>query len=324
MNNYKIIIDASHGGEDVGLLLNNIPEKNITLEISKYMYQKLKEYNVSATMIRNEDEMISPKERIKRITELYGDYKYVIVISNHMHKKQDYEIVYGIRRNPNLSNRITSYLLKQQENVVCHLKRLGSNPHLDYYDLHRDTANMEVVRISYPFTQNRSDLDKNIEAIVEAIYEYIGGKVENNTYQVVSGDTMWNVAKKFNLDISELKWLNGFSDNLLRTGDIIKIKKDFKKPEEINYIVGSGENLYQISKKFHTSIEDLMLLNHMKSNLLQMGETIKIPNNTIKHIVQDGENVYQLAKNYQKDVDDLMQKNNLEIGELQSGDSLTI
>lgn len=324
MNNYKIIIDASHGGEDVGLLWNNIPEKNITLEISKYMYQKLKEYKVSAVMIRNEDETISPKERIKRITELYGDHKYVIVISNHMHKAENYKIVYGLRRNHNLPNRVASCLIKKQENVDCYFKRLGSNPHLDYYDIHRDTANMEVIRISYPLIQNRNDLDKNIEAIVETIYEYIGGKVETNTYQVVSGDTMWNVAKKFNLNIDELKWLNGFSDNLLRTGDIIKVKKECDEKKVANYVVGAGENLYQISRKFHTSVEDLMNYNHLKSNLIQIGEIIKIPIYSFEHIIQDGENIYQLAKDYQKEVDELMYKNNLETGKLEPGSYLTI
>lgn len=321
MNNYKIIIDASHGGEDVGLLLYNIPEKNITLDISKYMYQQLKHYNIPVAMVREQDETILPKERIKKITEMYGDHKYVIVISNHIHTKQEYEIIYGIHQLPNLSNRISSYLIREQENVVCHCKRLGSNPRLDYYNIHRDIANMEVIRISYPFTQNRGDLDKSVDKIVAAIYEYIGGKVETDIYQVESGDTMWNVAKKFNLSLDELKWLNGFSDNLLRTGDMIKVKKPKK---DLQYIVGSGENLYQISKKFDVEIEELMEYNQMKSNLIQIGQIIKIPEKHLKHIVHEGENLYQISKYYQKDVGELIEKNKLIDQSLQVGDFITI
>lgn len=320
--NYKIIIDASHGGDDVGYLLSNIPEKNISLELSKYMYQKFLKLNIPVSMVREQDETIAPFERMKKITELYGDHKYVILISNHIYSKKEYEIVYGIHHSDDLPNKIASMFLRNGEQVVCHTKRLGSNTHLDYYCLHREVANMQVIRISYPFDQNRSDLDKGVDQVVNAIYEYIGGKPESNLYEVVKGDTMWNVAKKFNLNVEELKLLNGFADNLLRTGDKIRVDRG---ENEIYYIVGLGENLYQISKKFHIDLEKLMQYNHKKSNLVQIGETIRIPNGDgIAHTIQKGENLYQLSREYQTSVQDLMEKNGLNNSQIEIGKVITI
>ena len=322
MNNYRIVIDAAHGGDDVGSLLSNIPEKKITLELSKYMYQKLKEYNVPVSLVREEDETLSPVKRLKKMTERYGDHKYVIVISNHIGIQKECDIVYSIHQTPELPNRVASYLLRDHEQVKCHFKRLGSNPNLDYYWIHRNVANMQVLRITYPFVQNRGDLDKGVDKIVDAIYEYIGGKVENNLYEVVQGDTIWNVAKKFNLDINTLKLMNGFTDNLLRTGDMIKVKEE---PEVIQYIVGRGENLYQISKKFGIELEELMRYNHKKSNLIQMGEKLLIPKHqVISYKVKQGDNLYQIAKEYQVDVKDLIHKNQMESTELQIGKMITI
>ena len=42
MNNYKIIIDPGHGGTDSGASGNDIIEKNMTLAISRIMYDELK------------------------------------------------------------------------------------------------------------------------------------------------------------------------------------------------------------------------------------------------------------------------------------------
>ncbi len=322
MNNYKIIIDASHGGDDVGCLLSNVPEKNITLELSKYMYQKFQQKNIPTFLIRDKDETIFPKERIKRITEYYGDHKYVIVISNHIQEQPNYQIIYRIGQSSKLPNRVASYLMHHQELVQCGVKRLGINPNLNYYAIQRDVANMQVICVYYPFSQSRGDLDKGVDMIVDAVYEYITGKISDDSYQIVAGDTMWNVAKKFQMSVNELKKINGFTDNLLRTGEIIQVKKS---DEELRYFVGTGENLYQICNKFHIELEELMKYNHKKNNLVQIGEEILIPKNEeIYHQVQKGDNIYQIAKKYQVNIDELMQKNDLKDHDLKTGDIIVI
>lgn len=320
--NYKIIIDASHGGDDIGYLLSNIPEKKISLGLSKYMYQRFLKLDIPVDMVREQDKTITPFNRMKKMTELYGDHKYVIVISNHIYSKKEYDVVYGIRQSDDLANKIASFLLRNGEQVTCHTKRLGSNTHLDYYSIHREVANMQVIRISFPFVQNRSDLDQGVDQIVNAVYEYIGKQPESNLYKVAKGDTMWNVAKKFNLKVDDLKLLNGFTDNLLRTGDKIKVDK---RENEICYIVGLGENLYQISRKFHIGLEELMQYNHKKSNLVQIGETIRIPNmDNVSHTVQRGENLYQISKEYQTSVHSLMEKNGLNDNNIEIGKVIAI
>ena len=73
-----------HGGEDPGASGNGIIEKNLTLEISKYMYDRFKELGIPVYITRTTDETISPTERVKRILNAYGNNKNVIVVSNHI------------------------------------------------------------------------------------------------------------------------------------------------------------------------------------------------------------------------------------------------
>ena len=84
MNNYRIVIDPGHGGEDPGASGNGIIEKNLTLEISKYMYDRFKELGIPVYITRTTDETISPTERVERILNAYGNNKNVIVVSNHI------------------------------------------------------------------------------------------------------------------------------------------------------------------------------------------------------------------------------------------------
>ena len=84
MNDYRIIIDAGHGGDDPGASGNGIIEKNLNLDISNYMYDRFKSLGVPVKIIRTTDETITPNERTRRVLDAYGNDKNVILISNHI------------------------------------------------------------------------------------------------------------------------------------------------------------------------------------------------------------------------------------------------
>jgi N-acetylmuramoyl-L-alanine amidase len=76
--------DARHGGSDSGAIGNNQYEKDYSLKISKYMYDRLNELGIPATLTRDGDTTLSPTERVNKILSAYGDDPNVIVISNHL------------------------------------------------------------------------------------------------------------------------------------------------------------------------------------------------------------------------------------------------
>lgn len=82
--NYRIVIDPGHGGDDPGASGNGITEKNLTLDISKYMYDRLKKLGIPVTLTRTADETVDPTERVNRILDAYGNNSNVIVVSNHI------------------------------------------------------------------------------------------------------------------------------------------------------------------------------------------------------------------------------------------------
>ena len=84
MKDYKVVIDAGHGGDDPGSSWNGIIEKELTLKISQYMYDRLKELGIPVTMTRTTDETLNPTDRVNRILDAYGNNSNVIVVSNHI------------------------------------------------------------------------------------------------------------------------------------------------------------------------------------------------------------------------------------------------
>lgn len=82
--NYKIVVDAGHGGVDPGAVANGLQEKDFTLEAALYMYDRFNELGIPVKLTRDTDETLSKTERVNRILNAFGNNENVIVLSNHI------------------------------------------------------------------------------------------------------------------------------------------------------------------------------------------------------------------------------------------------
>lgn len=94
-------------------------------------------------------------------------------------------------------------------------------------------------------------------------------------YTVISGDSLYSIANKFNTTVNEIKRLNNLSSNTLQIGQVLKIPGS--SPNYINYTVVRGDSLYSIANRFNTSVNEIKKLNNLSSNTLQIGQILKIP-----------------------------------------------
>lgn len=100
------------------------------------------------------------------------------------------------------------------------------------------------------------------------------GNSQGVTYVVKSGDTLWNIAKKYNISVDELKSANKLTNNMLSIGQKLVIPNT---SEYKTYIVKSGDSLWKIANNFGVNLNDLISLNNLKSDLLSIGQTLLIP-----------------------------------------------
>ena len=103
-----VVIDPGHGGTDSGAIGNNQKEKDYSLKISKYMYDRFKELGIPVAITRDTDKTLSPTERVNNILSSFGNDPNVIVISNHLNSGggSGAEVIYALRNNNTLANNI--------------------------------------------------------------------------------------------------------------------------------------------------------------------------------------------------------------------------
>jgi len=344
--NYKVVVDAGHGGLDPGAVGNEIIEKDLNLKISRYMHERLNELGIENSMTRTFDETLSPSERTKRIQNFYGNGSDVIVVSNHINAGggDGAEIIYALRNSEELSSIIAGELLKTPQNFRSfYQKRLPSNLSKDFYFIMRETPNNETIIVEYGFLDSDGDdifLLKNnwqelTEAVVKGLLEYMGriyiAPVENTTsdnhYTVKVGDTLWTIAKQYNLNIDELKNLNNLTNNMLTVGQRLKISNI--PANEDTYTIQAGDDLYSIAKRYNLTINELRLLNNLTSDLLSVGQQLVVKpksniNNYINYMIQAGDSLYRIAQANNTTVNAITQLNNLTLSELNIGQVIKI
>ena len=335
--NYKIIIDPGHGGSDAGASGNGITEKDLTLEISKYMYEAFKKLNIPVAITRENDITLNPTDRVNKILNTYGNNPNVIVISNHINAGggDGAEVIYALRNTDKLANLVLNSLEAAGQNVrKAYQKRLPSNTSKDYYFIHRETGKTEPIIVEYGFLDSKGDdvnqlktnYEKYAQAVVDAVAEYIGIQVNDMYYTVVKGDSLYSIARKFNTTVEALKEANNLTSNNLAVGQILIIPS--KEVENNgNYIVVAGDTLYKIAQKFNTTVDELKLLNNLTSNTLSIGQSLKIPeenNNYQTYTVIKGDNLYSIARRFNTTQDEIMKLNNLSSNLLSIGQILKI
>ncbi len=97
-----------------------------------------------------------------------------------------------------------------------------------------------------------------------------------DVYIVQSGDSLWAIARKFNVSVDELIQYNNLSTLTLQVGQQLKIPTG-ESNNTIYHTVQSGDTLWSIAKQYNTSVDDLMKANHLTSNLLKLNQVLIIP-----------------------------------------------
>ena len=347
----KVVIDPGHGGTDAGATGNNLLEKDYNLLISKYMYDRFKQLDVPVAITRDSDTTLSPTDRVNTILNKFGNSSDVILISNHVNSGggEGAEVIYALRNKDTLAKRILENIgATGQETRKYYQRRLPSDTSKDYYFIHRNTGNLEPLIVEYGFIDNTKDVEflkenyeELAEAVISAVANYIGVpyKAPNglitNTYVVQKGDTLYSIANKLGTTVSELKKENNLTSNTLQIGEVLRIPtKEIYEEEENIYIVKKGDSLYSIANKYNTTVEELKRINNLTSNILSIGQVLKLPSdkannvekeeNTISYTVQKGDSLYSIARKYDTTIDRIKDLNNLTTNLLSIGQVLLI
>ena len=156
----------------------------------------------------------------------------------------------------------------------------------------------------------------------------IPSKATTILYTVKKGDTLYSISKKYNVNIIDIKRLNNLNSDNLSIGSNLFIP--INDTDSFNYYtVLPNDTLYSISNKFNTTVDSLKKLNNLNSNILSIGQQLKVPevsnnNDELIYIVKSGDTLYSISKKYGVSVDTIKSINNLTSNDLYIGEKLII
>lgn len=117
------------------------------------------------------------------------------------------------------------------------------------------------------------------------VYQGIQGNVpmpdggsDTVTYTVQAGDTLWLLSRRYGTTVDAIKKLNNLTSDVLQIGQVLKIPVS-QNTSYFEYTVRSGDTLWLLSRRFGTTVDEIKRLNGLTSDILNIGQVLKIPEN---------------------------------------------
>ncbi len=100
------------------------------------------------------------------------------------------------------------------------------------------------------------------------------------TYMVKSGDTLYGIARQFNLTVNQLKQLNNISSDTIFVGQTLRVvtgtQTQTPQTQTQQYTVQSGDSLFAIAKKYNMTVTQLKSINNLSSDTIFVGQVLKV------------------------------------------------
>lgn len=178
------------------------------------------------------------------------------------------------------------------------------------------------------------------------------------SYKVQNGDTLWKIAQKHNVSVSDIKSTNNLTTDMIYPSQVLEIgsNSDSKQIQASNthskqttisaqttnhtYIIQRGDSLSKIASKHNISLENLMSWNNLTTTLVHPGHELVIkdpktngskPNisnspasNSTDYVVKSGDTLGKIATQHNTTVAKLKEQNNLTSDLILVGQKLVI
>lgn len=166
---------------------------------------------------------------------------------------------------------------------------------------------------------------------------------QKSTHTVKRGETLFSIAKKYNVSVKKLQQWNDLQQNGLSVGQTLAIKQGSAASQDsLIHTVEPQETLFSISKRYNVSIAELKTWNDLSTNNLEVGQKLTVypsekteqrqqsivtdtetQQNTY-YAVKSGDSLYKIAKKHDMTVDELKSLNDLSSNTIRVGQKLTV
>ena len=114
------------------------------------------------------------------------------------------------------------------------------------------------------------------QGILQNVPPQIPDESDTFQYTVQPGDTLWLLSRRYGTTVEAIKRLNGLTGDMLYIGQVLRIPVS-QTGGYREYTVQAGDSLWLLARRFGTTVEEIMRLNGLTSDLIDVGQVLRIP-----------------------------------------------
>ncbi|ACY13189.1 penicillin-insensitive murein endopeptidase [Haliangium ochraceum] len=106
---------------------------------------------------------------------------------------------------------------------------------------------------------------------------------KGRAHVVEAGQTLWEIAQSYGCKVDELQAVNEIDGLLIQPGQRLRVPRckqqggsSSKGLHVLSHEVSSGDTLYEIARRYDTSLDDLRRRNDIKGNVIHPGQTLRV------------------------------------------------
>ena len=214
----------------------------------------------------------------------YAGGKYVAPIDSNYYTVKSGDSLWSISRKFGITvdelknaNNLSSNLLSVGQNLIIPGKKLDATG--EEYVVKKGDSLYSIAKKYNTSVDNLKSINNIITdslAIGQIIKLPEKSSMDNNSYIVKKGDSLYSIAKTYNTTVDKLKEINNLTSNALAIGQVLKLPNS-DMSENVVYTVKKGDNLYSIAREYGTTIDAIKKLNNITSNTLSIGQKLLLP-----------------------------------------------
>jgi len=142
-------------------------------------------------------------------------------------------------------------------------------------------------------------------------------------YTVKRGDSLSEIAARFEVGLRLLRRLNSLKGDTIRPGQKLRLRPT--PLEEGVHVVQQGETLSEIALRYGIALDQLRELNGIESDRILVGQKLRLrATPAATHIVERGDALWEIARAYGMTVDELKRLNGLTSDRIYPGQELKL
>lgn len=137
----------------------------------------------------------------------------------------------------------------------------------------------QKLRVKNFETQSENDNSKHVITVDSSSTVITSSDRKTDIHIVKKDETLFSLAKRYNLTVEELKRKNGLSSSLIKVGQELNVSHSTNNNNITSkslWTVSKGDTLYNISKRNGLTVDELKSLNGLTNNLILVGQTLKL------------------------------------------------